>query len=45
MRRAVRRLRHRLWVLARRLEQRQLAGGEMQHAEDRAQLGEWGPLG
>jgi hypothetical protein len=45
MRRALRRLRHRLWLAARRLEQRQLPGGEMQHAEDRATRSEWGPLG
>jgi hypothetical protein len=44
MRRALRRFRHRLWLAAHRLEQRQL-GGEMQHSEDRATRPEWGPLG
>jgi hypothetical protein len=44
MRRALRRLRHRLWLIAHHLEQRN-AGIEMAHTEDRATRPEWGPLG
>lgn len=44
MRRVLRRLRHRLWLVARGLERR-AGGGEMRHPEDRAAIGEWGPLG
>lgn len=43
MRRVLRRFRRRLWFIAHRLERRY--GGEMQHAEDRAAIGEWGHLG
>jgi hypothetical protein len=48
MRHALRRLRHRLWRVAHRLEQRRArraSGGEMCHVEDRAALTEWGHCG
>jgi hypothetical protein len=48
MRRALRRLRHRMWRVAHGLDQRharRTRGGEMCHAEDRATLSEWGHCG
>jgi hypothetical protein len=48
MRRALRRLRYRLWLAAHGLETRharRTGGGEMRHPEDRAGFAEWGHCG